>query len=335
MYNTVKGSAIMKVAACLVGIAGLAAAAADLPPELQHLETMKADQAALVDAVRAMDKAETTAAENEVELAAELAKQDKKEEAAEKQENAAARITKVRTAYEWLLEQYPKNPRAHNYYGELLYDRFGDQAGALKEWNLAISLDAEFSPPHNNLAIHYCHTGQYRLGLEAYDRALELDPGHPDYLFNLTQAYLLYFPQVQEIKGWSKAKVYKQAMKLSKKAKKAAPDDYELAQDYANNFYAAEMFGVRPNWRRAAGAWEDARELARNDVERFFTWLNEGRVWKREGNKDKAAECLNEAVKLRPNEPVPKRLLAEIQAEQDASAKRPVFFQGRSNAGSR
>lgn len=326
---------MVKVAACLAGIAAFAAAAAELPPELQHLEALKSDQTAVVDAVRAFDKAEISAAGNEAELAAELAKQGEKDEAAEKKKSAAARVAKVRAAYEWVLEQYPKNARARNYYGELLYDRYGDEAGALKEWNLAISLDADFSPPHNNLGIHYCHVGQYRLGLSEYEQALELDSGHPDYLFNLTQAYLLYFPQVQEIKGWTKTKVYKEAMKLSKKAKKAGPDDYELAQDYANNFYAAESFGARPNWRRAASAWEDARELARNDVERFFTWLNEGRVWKKEGNKDKAIECLNEAVKLRPDEPVPQKLLAELQsAAEERSSKGTSFNRGRMPAGS-
>ena len=326
----------MKSTPVLLGIlaaCAAAAAAAQLPADLQNLESIK-DEAQLLHAVRDLDKQLVSAARDELDAATELAQAGKKDEAVEKRKSALARLQTARQAYEYLVTQYPKNARAHNYYGELLYDYFGDQVTAIKEWNLAMSLDSHFSAPLNNLAIQYCHNGQYQLGFDAYDRALAIDPGHPDYLFNLTQAYLLYFPQVQELRNWKKPRVYKEAMKLSKRAAEAAPDDFELAQDYANNFYAAENFDVRPDWSKAAKAWEAARNLARTDVERFFTWLNEGRVWIRQGNKAKAAECLNEAIKLRPDEPVPKKLLAELQQEPAQSPKRLVLPKGRTQAGS-
>ena len=319
----------MKSTALLLGVfAACAAAAAPLPADLQHLESIQ-DEAGLLQAVRDLDKQLVRAARDELDAAKELAQAGKKDEGAEKRKSAVVRLQTVRQAYEYLVTQYPNNARGHNYYGELLYDYFGDQVTAIKEWNLAMSLDSQFSAPLNNLAIHYCHNGQYQLGFDAYDRALAIDPDHPDYLFNLTQAYLLYFPQVQELRNWKKPKVYKEAMKLSKRATEAAPNDFELAQDYANNFYVAENFGVRPDWLKAAKAWQAARTLARTDVERFFTWLNEGRVWIRQGNKAKAAECLNEAIKLRPDEAVPKRLLAEIQQEQAQSPERPTPNKGR------
>ncbi|MCX5772289.1 MAG: tetratricopeptide repeat protein [Candidatus Hydrogenedentes bacterium] len=325
----------MKLTALLIGVfaaCAAAAAAAPLPEGLQHLESIK-DEAGLLQAVRDLDKQLVPAARDEFEAAKELVRTGKKDEAVEKRKSAAGRLQTVRQAYEYLLVQCPKNAHGHNYYGELLYDYFGEQAGALKEWNLAMSLDSQFSAPLNNLAIHYCHNGQYQLGFEMYDRALAIDPNHPDYLFNLAQAYLLYFPQVQELRKWKKTRVYKEAMKLSKKAAEVSPDDFELAQDYANNFYAAANFGIRADWAKAAKAWQASRNLARTDVERFFTWLNEGRVWIREGNKAKAAECLKEAVKLRPDEAVPKKLLAELQQEpaqsQSQSPRQPTPNKGR------
>lgn len=319
----------MRLAALLLTIAGAAGAvatAAELAPELQHLEQLANDEAALSKAVRDFDKQQVAAALAESDSATELAKQGKKDEAKTAQANAAAKINLVRQAYEYLLKSYPKNARAHNYYGELLYDQYGDDATALTHWNLATSLDPNLSAAYNNLGIHYCHTGQYQLGLDAYDRALAIDPEHPDYLFNLAQAYLIYSTQIIDLRHWKKAKVYKEAMKLSKKTVEVSPQDYTLAQDYANNFYAAENFGVKANWTQAAEAWQAARKLARNEVETFFTWLNEGRVWIRQGNKTKAAECLNEAIKLRPNEDVPKKLLDELQKEAAPapSANRPM-----------
>lgn len=329
----------MKSTVVLLGIlAACAAAAAQLPAELRHLESIE-DEAGLLEAVRDLDKQLVPGARADLEAAKELSRAGKKDEAVEKRKSAVARIQSVRQAYEYLVTQYPTNAHGHNYYGELVYDYFGDQVTAIREWNLAMSLDSKFSAPLNNLAIHYCHNGQYQLGFDAYDRALAIDPGHPDYLFNLAQAYLLYFPQVQELRKWKKPKVYKEAMKLSKRATEGAPNDFELAQDYANNFYAAENFDVRPDWSNAAKAWQAARNLARTDVERFFTWLNEGRVWIRQGNKPKAAECLNEAIKLRPDEDVPKRLLAELDVEQapapepappeQPAPKRPTQNKGR------
>jgi tetratricopeptide (TPR) repeat protein len=317
---------------CLLSLAAASAAAApQLPPDLEHLESIR-DEAALLQAVRDLDKQLLPAARGDMDAARELAQAGKKEEADGKRESALARLQTLRQAYEYLIVQFPKSAGAHNYYGELLYDYFGDHITAVREWNLAMSLNSRFSAPLNNLAIHYCHNGDYRLGIEAYDRALEIDPNHPDYLFNLAQAYLLYFPQVQELRDWKRPKVYKEAMKLSKRATEADPRDFALAQDYANNFYAAENFDVQPDWIKAAKAWEAARNLAATDVQRFFTWLNEGRVWIRQGNKTKAAECLNEAIKLRPDEPVPKRLLEDLHQEPAKSPRKPVLPKGRTKA---
>lgn len=316
-------SALLLIIVVAASLATMASGS-ELAPELRHLEELRGDETALGLAVREFDKQQVQAAQAEAESAAELAKQGKNDEAKLARKSAVDRIGLVRDAYEFFLACYPRNARGHNYYGELLYDHFGDETSAIRHWSLATSFDSNLSAAYNNLAIHYCHTGQYQLGLDAYDRALAIDPEHPDYLFNLTQAYLIYSPQMMELRRWKKAKLYKEAMKLSKKSVEVSPRDYALAQDYANNFYAAENFGVKANWTDAAAAWQAARKLARNDIETFFTWLNEGRVWMRQGNKTKAAECLNEALRLRPDERVPRELLDELEKEPPPSPKRPM-----------
>lgn len=309
------------VLSVIVGLAAACAAAAGaLPEELAPLGQQLDDEAALVDAVRAYDREQTALAEWDKGLAEQHADAGEEDLARDKLEQARDRLKRVRQAYEYILHNYGNNARAHNYYGELLYDYFGEHVGALKAWQLATALDPGLGAPLNNLAIHYCHGGEYATGLHYYDKALELDPDNPDYLFNLAQTYLLNRPAVQRIRQWDKARLYREAMKLSKKAAQAGEDDFELAQDYAVNFYAAENFGVTADWAKAANAWQRARVLARSKTETFYTLLNEGRAWLRKGNRNKAAACLEEAVVLMPSSDVAKQLL--IEARQEAPASR-------------
>ncbi len=296
----------------VVLMVGTGQSPSDLPSDLEHLKALVKDEASLLDAVRTYDQEQTATAEAEMEQAGELARSGDGEAAKAKHEQAAQRFQSIRKAYEFLESHYNKNARAKTYYGELLYDRFGEEAGALKEWQLAIALDPEFSTPYNDLGIHYCHVGQYKQGLNYYDKALSLDPKNPDYLFNMVQTYLLNPGPVGDSRGWDKARVYKEAMKLSKKSAQLAPDDYELVVDYAVNFYAAENFGVEANWREAAAAWREARAVARDDVERFYCWLNEGRVEKNRGDTAKARACVEQALKLNPGSEVAQHLIREL-----------------------
>jgi tetratricopeptide (TPR) repeat protein len=295
----------------------------ELPPELAHLKDLVTQENQLVDAARDFDNAQTDAAEANLEQAKELAQAGRADEAKAKQKEASRLFGLIRTAYEFVLQSYPKNPRAMTYYGEVLYDRFGEFDTAVKAWEEAIVLDPKLSAAYNNLGIHYCHVGQYTKGLEFYDNAIKLDPDNPDYLFNVVQTYLTSFPEVQRYRKWDKEKVYRHAMKLSKKAAKLSPADYELAQDYAMNFFAAENFDVKPDWKDAAEAWQRARELARNEAERFNAWLNEGRVWIKAGETARARACIGEALKIQPKSPAAENLLSGLPPETSPQ-KQPV-----------
>jgi tetratricopeptide (TPR) repeat protein len=306
-------SALLLLAASVAAVANDASPA--LPDELAHLNELVGQEKALVDAVRAFAKAQTALAESELKQADAHAQAGEKDLAETKHKQAMQRFEVIRKAYEFALHHYPNNARAQNYYGEVLYDRFGEIPGALRAWELAMALDPKLSAPLNNLAIHYCHIGEYERGLQYYDEAIKLDPNNPDYLFNLAQTYLIHFPIVQQYRKWDKQKVYREAMKLSKKAVRLDPKDFELVQDYALNFFAAENFGVKANWKEAAKAWAQARGVARNDNERFNGWLNEARVWIRANQKPTARTCLEEALKIRPENELTKRLLTDLGTE--------------------
>ena len=295
-------------------LAAIPVCAASLPPELSDLAPLlEKDQKGFETGLREYHKTQQALAETERDSAALLSQEGKAEEAQAEIAKARERMRLLRQGYEAGLETYPGSARLHNYYGELLYDIFGEQAAALKHWNLSISYDAKLSGPYNNLGLHYFHNGLYEEGLRNLDTALKLEGDNPDYLFNLAQIYLVHFPQIQQLRKWKdKEKVYKEAMKCSVKAAKLAPDDYEIVQDLAVNHFAAENFGVKPDWNAAAMAWQATRNLARTQDERFYTWLNEARVRIRDGRNDEARKCLAEALALRPQSEVAQKLMADV-----------------------
>jgi len=303
----------LTLAAGIVLGAIAAAPPTDLPEELQGLTALMEDEDRLVDAVRGFDKFQLALAAWDLDLADNARFTGDTETYQRHMESARHRRALVQRAYQEVLARYPENARALTYSGELLYDHFGDQAGAIRAWKLAAAFDDQLTAPRNNLALHYCHVGDYDLGLAYMEEAIELDPDHPDYAFNLAQIYLVHFPQVQERYDWSRKRVYREAMKLSRHAAELRPADYALLADYAVNFFAAENFGVRADWTKAAAAWRRARSQARDEGEEFYTWLNEARAWMNKPDTHQAALCLREALAMRPDNDVARRLLHKVE----------------------
>ena len=270
------------------------------------------DEERAIDRLRAFDVAQQRLVDWDIDIARRMQPSDPLVTTT-KMEDAERRITNLRKAYEEFFSHYPKNARARTYYGELLYDRFGEIAGAVQNWKMAEHLDEKLALPLNDLATHYCNNGDYQLGLRYFERALKIEPRNPDFLFNLTQAYLSDSPQVKRFYKWDDARLYREAMETSRKAMEADPEDFELAKDYAVNFFAAERFGIQADWGKAAAAWRRSRELARTDDERFYTWLNEARVSLFDSRADHAVSCLEEALRIRPQSIPAQRLLEKAQ----------------------
>lgn len=290
------------------------ATAQDFPESIQHLAAVIDQEETFTEGLRTFHRAEKALAEAEIAMAEEHRKAGEDSLAEEKGAAAKARMDSIVGAYEFALLRYPNSALIHNYYGEILYDYRHNVNGALQEWHKAIGLNDELSGAHNNLGLHEFHYGNYESGLRYLDRALDIEDDNPDYLFNMTQVYLIHGPQIGEIRGWKPKKVYKEAMKMSEKAAENAPDDYALLVDYAVNFFAAENFDVEADWRDAAKAWAAAREHASTPQENFYCWLNEGRVWLRDEDDRKAKPCLEEALRIRPEADAVRALINEIDA---------------------
>jgi len=302
----------------LVLVAMCACAAESDLEILAGLRALEGNRVQMVEAARRFDRAQQKLALWDLDMAQDLRRAGDAQLAEEKTQGASERYQQIRRVYEYVLRQYSGEPVATNYYAELLYDQFGETERAVRLWRLAALVEPRLSAPFNNLGIHYCHCGEYGEGLKAYQTALRLEPDNPDYLFNLAQTYLVHRPQMQALLKCDAPALYREAMRLSKRAAQNAPEDFALLRDYALNFFAADGFDVQPNWRDAARAWQRARMHAPNKNERFLSWLNEARAWVLFPDATQAVACLEEALALRPDSPVAQRLLSEVQSELSA-----------------
>ncbi len=293
------------------------AMADELPDELDALREHLDDEASLTEAARAFDLEQMEHIETILEGARELQAEGDTEAVQDKLAEAVERRDLVRRAYEEVLERYPENAAAMMYLGDLLYDFYPESGHeGVELWSQAVEIDPGLAGAHNSLGIHLCHVGQYEDGIHHIDTALELEPDNPDFLFNVTQLYMVHFPQVQEIKGWDRETIYKKAMEMSRRAAELKPDDYRFLQDYAQGYFSAENFGVEPDWAEAATAWERAREHAQHEDVVFYTWLNEARAWERGGSWDEALRCVEEALELQPDSHAARNLKDRVR--QDA-----------------
>lgn len=287
--------------------------------ELAPLHKLIDDEDKVVTALRQFDLTQQALFKMDIELAQEYNKAGDGDAAKAKVNQANHRIELVRKAYEEVLKRYPKNARAQNYYGEVLYDRYKDYPKAIECWKLAAALDGKYSEPLNNLALHYFHFGDHEMGFHYMEKAMKLDPNNPDYLYNAVQIYMIHWPEVQKRKKWSKEKIYKEAMKMSRRAAELLPHDFSLQEDYAVNFFAAERFDVKADWQAAAQAWEKARAQAYLQDDIFYTWLNEARVWKEVANWERAESCLKEALAIHPDSTAAKNLLDTVHSNSKSN----------------
>lgn len=287
--------------------------AADLPQELKFLETLEADEAALVDAGRRFQLQQFGLMDWDQQLTESYARDGQRDLAVAQQDEMQKRGTHIRAMWEWILERYPQNARAHNYYGEYLFDYAGDEAGGIKHWMTASQIDADLGPAQNNLGIYYFHTGDYARGLEHLERALKIEPENPDYLYNMAQMYLIHFVQIEKLTKTPRDKLYKQAMDMSKKAAELMPADFDIVQDYAVNFFASQNFGVEVDWADAAAAWKRTQAVARTEDERFYALLNEARAWMNGEQPRNAVAPLEAAVQIHTDNAVAQQLLAKAR----------------------
>lgn len=285
-----------------------------LIPEIVSLQNFADDPVKLVDAARRYQLQQADLTGWDLELAHKHDEADENASRDSRGEQIQKRTANMQAVWDYVLSEYPNNVRALNYFGEFWYDYGGDSNKAITYWKRSAALDSATGFADNNLGLHYFHTGQYKFGHNYLEKALESDETNPDFLFNMAQMYLTYFVQLEEILKIDRKRLFREAMKYSKDAAKYAPDDLEIVQDYAVNFFAGANLGVDADWKAAARAWVDVRALVTNREQRFYTLLNEGRCWTREKDSARALERYEQALALRPESVIAQELVVKTKA---------------------
>ncbi len=262
--------------------------------------------------VRTFDRLHVAIARYQYLRARELEEQGDAAAAHEASDKAQHHLRLVKAAYDLGLTHFSGSAVLHNYYGELLYDFFGRPHDAARYWQRAIQLDSRLARAHCNFGMYAMHNGMYVMGVQKLDKALELEPRNPDFLFNMTQVYLAHFPQIMQIRKWDRPRVYREAMKLSERATRYAPTAFDVLRDHALNYFVGEDFGATVKWRDAAKAWQKARSYARTDAELFNTWLNEARVHIRNNDNKRARQCLDAAEAIWPDSAIVQQMIEDL-----------------------
>jgi Tfp pilus assembly protein PilF len=297
----------------ILSVLSMLAAAQELPPEMEHLKELAAIPSDLVETAYQYHRSEIDAIENEFKTL----RIQEKELTNLKRRELQSKADNVEKVWKYVLSVTPGDARANNYYGELLFDYLSREEEGYQLWLRAAKLDPEYPSPINNLGLLFFHNGQYEKGHDYLKKAIDLDPKHPDFLFNMAQMYMSHFPQLGKILDKTKTQIYKDAMKMSEKAARYAPDEYEIVKDYANNFYLAENFGAKTNWTSAAKTWAKVVPLAEAKPDIFHALINEGRTWLKANQKSKAKSALEKALKIQPDSRVAKQLYEEAKSAGD------------------
>jgi tetratricopeptide (TPR) repeat protein len=236
--------------------------------------------------------------------------------AEDKMKTVRERVAAIEKAYAGFLEKHPKNAEAHNYFGNFLADAKHDERRAVGEWETAATLDPGLADAHNNLGTHYSHAGQVERGLDEYLKAIELDPNHPDYHFNLSQCLFLYRKESQEKLGLTLHGLFERVLLESRTARDLKPADFELAQDYAMVFFGGKPFGYSVDWAECRRAWEYCLDLELKPDQRLNVLLNLARVGVRQDDRAFAEARIEEALAIHPDSLSAKRLLEMVRTRK-------------------
>jgi tetratricopeptide (TPR) repeat protein len=289
-----------------------------VPDELDGIKNLLDKEKEVVDAAYAFQRVQLGLANWDERMAREIALkggEQNEKDAQAKLDAAHHRRELVAKAWTMIHEKYQENPRVMSYYGVVLYFDLGRPDEALMLWNKAMALDEKLPDPVNELMIHHFHSGDYDNGWRMLEKVQKLAPNSADVLFNIAQIYFTYHDQACKRYKWKPERVYKEAMKLTKKATEIEPNDFELLQDYANSFNAAENFQVEADWNESAEYWKKARQFAPDAHSVYFTWLNEARSAIRAGDRARAEACLAETLKLDPKSKAANMLMSSLDSQ--------------------
>jgi tetratricopeptide (TPR) repeat protein len=224
-----------------------------------------------------------------------------------------ARLNLVRKKYEDFLSRHPDSPRGHLAYASFL-NNIGEEEAAKAENEKARQLDPRDPAAWNNLGNYYGEYGPITNAFIYYGKAIELDPSESVYYQNLAVMVYLYRTDAKSFYRINEQQVFDKSLALYQKALRLDPDNFPLATDYAESYYA-----IRPlRTNDALTAWTNALQIAHDDVEREGVYIHLARIHMLAGGYAEARAQLNAVTNSMYSHL--KQILTHAIAEREADA---------------
>lgn len=162
----------------------------------------------------------------------------------------------------------------------------GDTAGAMGRLERAVELDPAFARAHYQKGmLHFARASSNSFDFEdrmraqkAFERALKLDPGNPDYLVSLGKLLLMQQIRVDAQRIFQRALV---------EAERAAPGTLAEVHFQLATFRETQWYRFKHRYRLPMGVPQLRGDLAYWDPRYVWDMLERSRTWKGQGEEQK------------------------------------------------
>ncbi|HLX96459.1 MAG TPA: tetratricopeptide repeat protein [Verrucomicrobiae bacterium] len=184
-----------------------------------------------------------------------------------------ARLDIVRKNYQDFVRRHPDFAPGYLAYASFL-NNIGDEDAAKVQNEKALQLDPKNPAAWNNLGNYYGEYGPITNAFIYFAKAIELDHTEPVYYQNLAVMVYLYRTDAKSFYHLDEQQVFDKSLALYRQAMRLDPDNFPLATEYAENYYA-----IRPlRTNDALAAWTNTLQIAHNDIEREGVYIHLARV---------------------------------------------------------
>jgi tetratricopeptide (TPR) repeat protein len=194
----------------------------------------------------------------------------------------------VRKAYEDFIRRHPGHAGARVAFASFLGDLDEEQA-AQEQLERALTLDPKNPAIYNNLANIYGHRGPVKQAFDYFAKAIELKPSEPVYYHNFGTTVYVFRKDAREYFALNEQQVIEKALGLYSNAMRLDPDNFPLASDVAETYYAIKPLRTD----EALKAWTNALHVAHSGVEREGVYIHLARIKMVAGRLAEARAQLN------------------------------------------
>jgi tetratricopeptide (TPR) repeat protein len=192
---------------------------------------------------------------------------------AELKERIRKRFEPVGKAYEDFIQRHPAHAAARVAYASFLGD-LGEERTAQDQLERALTLDPTNPAIYNNLANIYGHEGPVKKAFQYYAKAIELNPLQSVYYHNFGTTVYVFRKDAMEFYALNEQQVFDKALSLYSQALKLDPDNFPLASDVAQTYYAIQPLRADD----ALNAWTNTLQIAHDEIQREGVYIHLARI---------------------------------------------------------